>query len=652
MTKKVAQWRNLIISLLILEILVAVGLYTFLMSMLFLVLMIYIIAKNILIFISLAILTNILDSETQSVAEALDVDSRNALVFGGVGLIQYDENYNITWVSDLLVALNVRIVGVKLLEWQPTLASLFENDEIRIVELKGRKFEVYNSEETRLLFLKDVTQYVSMKQDYDDQQMCVGYITIDNYEETLNNVDEEKMSQIRTQARHIINEWATSNGMIIRSYRTGGYLLFFNERIYAKQVENKFAILNTFKDEMAKFDEVMTLSIGIGRGTRVLRELEQMATQALNLTYSRGGDQVAIKSGKDKVRYFGGTTESVGKSSKVRTRVIAQTLSGLIRRSSNVLVMGHQNSDLDSLGASLGAARIAQGYDKKVNVILRMDSLEDKTGKVVEEIMDDPDYESLILSPADALEVIGKDTLLIVVDTHKPELVISQTLLNTVKNRVVIDHHRRDEAFIESPILTYLESSASSAVELLIELSDYQRADVHITETDATIMYAGMLVDTNYFRQRTGVRTFNVAAKLKELSADVPKAYDMLRDSFEETVEVLQITENAYRYGKSVLIAEAKEEQEHTRTILAKCSNQMLNISGVNAAFTIARVGRNMVAISARSSGLINVQVIMEAMGGGGHFTMAACQKQDTSIHDVRIELEKAIDDYFKNTGE
>ncbi|MBO6047965.1 MAG: DHH family phosphoesterase, partial [Erysipelotrichaceae bacterium] len=328
MTKKVAQWRNLIISLLILEILVAVGLYTFLTSMLFLVLMVYIIGKNILIFISLAILTNILDSETQSVAEALDVDSRNALVFGGVGLIQYDENYNITWVSDLLVALNVRIVGVKLLEWQPTLASLFENDEIRIVELKGRKFEVYNSEETRLLFLKDVTQYVSMKQDYDDQQMCVGYITIDNYEETLNNVDEEKMSQIRTQARHIINEWATSNGMIIRSYRTGGYLLFFNERIYAKQVENKFAILNTFKDEMAKFDEVMTLSIGIGRGTRVLRELEQMATQALNLTYSRGGDQVAIKSGKDKVRYFGGTTESVGKSSKVRTRVIAQTLSG------------------------------------------------------------------------------------------------------------------------------------------------------------------------------------------------------------------------------------------------------------------------------------------------------------------------------------
>ena len=434
--------------------------------------------------------------------------------------------------------------------------------------------------------------------------------------------------------------------------RTGGYLLFFNERIYAKQVENKFAILNTFKDEMAKFGEVMTLSIGIGRGTRVLRELEQMATQALNLTYSRGGDQVAIKSGKDKVRYFGGTTESVGKSSKVRTRVIAQTLSGLIRRSSNVLVMGHKNSDLDSLGSSLGAARIAQGYGKKVNVILKMDSIEEKTKAVAEALLQRPEYESLILTPIEALEVVGKDTLLIIVDNHKPELVISQSVLNAVRNRVVIDHHRRDEAFIDAPILTYLESSASSAVELVIELSDYQRVDVNITDVDATIMYAGMLVDTNYFRQRTGVRTFTVAAKLRELSADVSKAYDMLRDSFEETVEILKITENAYRYKRSILIAEADDEREHSRTILAKCSNQMLNISDVKAAFTIAQVDRTTVAISARSSGQVNVQMIMEHMGGGGHFTMAACQKQDMTIREVRIELEKAIDDYFNNIGE
>lgn len=652
MTKKVMQLRNLFVFILAAEVFVTFSLYLILTTKTLFVLAVYITIRNIIAFGFVIYGSSILEKNSLSVAEALDVDAKNALIFGGVGLIQYDENRNITWISDLLKAMNINIVGVKLLEWQPTLASLFENDDIKVIDVKGKKFEVYNSMETRLMYLKDMTQYLSLEQDYEDQQMCLGYVTIDNYEETLENADEPKMALIQSKCRQILIDWAYSNGMIIRRFKSGGYLVFFNERIYKKQVENKFAILDAFKRECVELDEVMTLSIGIGRGTRVLRELEELASQALSLTYSRGGDQVAIKSGKDNVRFFGGTTDSFEKSSKVRARVIAQSLTGLIKRSRNVLIMGHKNSDLDSFGASIGMARIVEAYDKKVNIVLDYDSLEEKTAAVAADLRDDYRYNGLIINAVDALERVYRDTLLIVVDNHKPSLAISIALLDKTRNKVIIDHHRRGEEFIETPVLTYLEPSASSTVELIVELFDYQSADLRINDLDATIMYSGMLVDTNYFRQRVGVRTFQSAADLKDMQADVSRAYEFLEDSFDRTVEVMNITKSAYQFYDDILIACGKEEDEHTKTTLAKASNKLLEVSNIKAAFTVGRVSKTSVAISARSSKDINVQMIMEALGGGGHFSMAACQIDNETIEGATKRLEEAIDTYFENRGD
>lgn len=652
MTKRVLQLRNIFVTLIIIETLLLLGLCMTLKSSIFLTISIYAIVKNLILAVFLILLMRAMEKDSLSVAQVLDVDARNALIYGGVGLVQYDENRTITWVSDLMTAMNVNIVGVKLLEWQPTLASLFENEEIIIINLKGRKFECYNSEDTKLIFLKDVTQYLSVKQDYDDSQMCVAYITVDNYDETLESVDEPKMVMIQAKVRQIIVDWAYENGMILRNYKSGGYLAFFNEPIYRKQVENKFSILDKFKEETAEFDEVMTLSMGIGRGTRILRELEQLASQALTLTYSRGGDQVAIKSGKDKVRYFGGNTELSEKTSKVRTRVISTTLTGLIKRSSGVLVMGHKNSDLDSLGGSLGIARIVQSCGQKVKIVLDMESLEPKTAAVVQSLRETKGYREIIINPHDALERVTKDTLLIVVDNHKPELAISKPLLEKVKNKVVIDHHRRGEAFIEAPILTYLEPSASSTVELLVGICDYQKDPVEISETDATIMYTGMLIDTNYFRQRVGVRTFQSAATLRDWGADVSKAYEILQDDYQTSVEVVGLAERAYRYSDDILISVGQDDKEYGRETLAKSSNRLLDISGINAAFTIGRVARDTVAISARSNKNINVQMIMELMGGGGHFTMAACTRENKTVTEVEQELEKAIKDYFEDRSE
>lgn len=652
MTRKLTQLRNLAILLLILEPVIIAVIYLFFPLVRIFSVLIYASIKNIILVVALIYLSYILDNNALSVADALDEDAKNSLIYGGIALLQYDDNRNITWVSDLFIANKVKIIGLKVLDWQPTLAGLFENEEVKLIDIKGKKFEAYNNEDTHMLYLKDVSEYISLQQDYEDQQICVAYITVDNFDETLENLNESTAAKVQSIARQTIIDWAVENGMIIRRYKTGGYVAVFNERIYRKQVENKFGILDSFKKKCLELDEVLTLSIGIGRGTRVLRELEELAASALQLTYSRGGDQVVIKSGKDNVRFFGGTTDVFEKSSKVRARVIAQSMAGIIKRSSNVFIMGHKFSDLDSLGASVAMARIVQAYNVRCNIILDFNSLEEKTANVAQIMVKDKRYDGLICSAVEAMERVGRDTLLIVVDNHKPSLAISNGLLETVKNKIIIDHHRRGEEFIDTPILTYLEPSASSTVELIVELYNYQNVDVEYNDLDATIMYAGILVDTNSFKQRVGVRTFQSAATLKELNADVVKAYELLEDSYEKTIEITNITKTAQPYREHILIAVCDNSYEVSSTSLAKSSNKLLEVSDVMASFSIGKISKNLTAISARSSRDINVQMIMERMGGGGHFTMAACQIENKEPEEVSVLLKEAIDQYFLERGD
>ena len=652
MTRKILHVRNLVIALLVGECLTLFGFYLITDSPLVLSFSIYAFIKNIILTFVFVYLTYVYENNTVSVSEALNVDAKNAFLFGGIGLIQYDETRNIVWTSDLFKEMNINLIGVKLLEWQPHLMSIFEDEDIKIIDIKGKKFEAYNNQETKLIYLKDVSQYLSLRQDYLDQQVCMGYITIDNYEETLEHADEPKMALIQSRSRQVIVDWAYSNGIIIRRFKSGGYLIFLNERIYQKQVENKFAILDTFKEMSQELDEVMTLSIGIGRNSRVLRELDEMASSALNLTYSRGGDQVAVKSGGDKVRFFGGNSDTFETGSKVRARVIAQSMAGLIRNSGQVYIMGHKNSDFDSFGASIGMARLAQGYGKEAKIIIDYDSIEQKAKEVAMMVKNHPAYKGMIISPVEALEKVNKDTLLFIVDNHKPSLAISKVLLERVRNKVIIDHHRRGEEFIEAPTLTYLAPGASSTVELVVELCEYQNVDIKIKELDATIMYAGMLVDTNFFKQRVGVRTFQSAAYLKDLQANVSQAYEYLEDSYEETVKRLSITQKAYQFYPYILIAIGDENQEFSRTTLAKASNAMLDVSNIKATFTIGKTDKNQVAISARSSKDINVQIIMENLGGGGHFSMAAALFEDKSLSEVQALLEEKIQEYIEDRGE
>lgn len=647
MTVKMVKLRNTFVILLLMELVLALLSYILFSSKTSLVLAVYILVKNIIILGLIFYLSNLINENNLSVSEVVNDEAKNAFIFGGVGLIKYDENRNISWVSDLFTEWKINIVGKKLLEWQPLLASLFEDDDIKIIDIKSRKFEVYNSKESRILYLKDVSDYIGMYKEFEDQQICVAYITVDNYDESIEQADEQTAASIQSTSRQIILDWAKDNGVILKRYKSDGYIAVFNERTYRKQVEDKFKLLDVFREQAEQLGQVMTLSIGIGRGSNILRELDELAFSALSLAYSRGGDQATVKTNDEPIRYFGGNSESYEKSSMIRARVIAQTLAGIIKQADNIFIMGHKQSDFDSFGASIAMYAMCKAYEKKVYIIIDNDSLEEKTAVIARNLQDDERYRGVFISPLRAQELTLEQTLLVIVDNHKPSLAIDYNILDIVKNKVVIDHHRRGEEFIDLPLLTYLEPAASSTVELIVELFDYQKERVCVTEREATIMYTGMLIDTNYFKTRVGTRTFQAAAKLKDLQANVSEAYKYLEDDYDTTLTKLSITQTAYRYGSDILIAFGKPDKIYSRTLLAKAGNELLGISGVKAVFIVGKTKKEEVSISARSTRDINVQLIMEKLGGGGHFSMAACQLKMEEITKAINLLEEAINMYL-----
>ena len=647
MVKKLIQLRKILISLLLLEFIFSLLGYLFFKSEVSFFLAVYVFIKNTICILVILYASSVINDANYSIQEALNKETKNALIFGGVGLVKYDENRNIVWMSDLLHELGIRQIGHKLLEWQPLLASLFDDDDVKVIDIESRKYEAYNSKTSRLIFLKDVTDYETVAKEYEDQQLCVAYLTIDNYDESIEYADEQKAASIQSTTRQIILDWAVANGIILKRYKSDGYIAIFNERIYRKQIEDHFRILDDFKNKIEELGEVMALSIGIGRGSTVLRELEEMAISAISMAYSRGGDQVIVKSNNEDIRYFGGNSESNEKINRIRARVIAQSLSALIKQADNVMIMGHKQSDFDSFGASIAMLAISRAYEKKAQIVIDLDSIEEKTKQIATELKGDKRYNDVFVSPARVSEYVQPGTLLISVDNHKPSLAISEALLDMVENKVVIDHHRRGEEFIDLPLLTYLEPAASSAVELIVELFNYLREDITVTEREATIMYAGMLIDTNYFRTRVGSRTFLAAASLRDMQANVARAYEFLQDDYKTTIEKLSISENCYQFGNDILIAYGKEDEFYSRTLLAKAGNELMNIAGIKAVFIVGRVSKETIAISARSRKEINVQRIMEQLGGGGHFSMAACQIKEDNLKNVLNSLEEAINQYL-----
>ncbi len=586
-----------------------------------------------------------------SITRVLGTDAKEAFGYGEIGIVTYDEKGNVTWMSDLCHERKLVELNKKIALSIPQITPLIQG-EVDIIEVQAqdRYYEVLRKEDTLILFIKDITALKLLQKQYTDESLVLGLINLDNYEEAIQYVDEHKASSITGTIRQSIIEWSKEYNMVLRRYRNDRYMLVTNEQNYRKIVNDKFKILDIIRRDAEKLDVAITLSMSFARGTNDIMALDEMAFSALELAQSRGGDQVVYKKFGQDPKFFGGTTEAFEKRSRVRVRVMAQTIKDLISEASNVIVFGHQNADYDSMGATLGMSSLVRSYHKEAFVIIS-GGLEEKLGLGMEKYMDVLSKRHQFMTEDEALSLMDENTLVIAVDHHILNQSSGQAVILNSKRVIIIDHHRRGTDLIPNTILLYIEPSASSTSELISELMAYQKTQVDISEIEATFMFTGILIDTHRFRNHVGTRTFEAAAQLKKLGADVLEADELLKDNFSEYEMKATASRQLQLLDHGVVISALDESRKIPRAILSQVADNILSIKDIEAAFVIAVAPDNRVSISARSKGNVNVQVIMEVFHGGGHFSAAAAQIENKTVKEINTKLIETINKYFSEEG-
>lgn len=509
------------------------------------------------------------------------------------------------------------------------------------VTIGDRQFTAFASktEQGHILCLVDDTYYKAINREYVEKHPVVALAHFDNREELARDSSGSEDARIASEVEQVLTEWAQSMGGFLRRLSGGRFLILTDEIHIRQAMEKRFEVLDKIREIKAGERRSATVSIGVARGAESLQEAEQWARKALEMALGRGGDQVAVKQKNDTYEFFGGLSKGVEKRDKVRTRVIAATLSDHIKESENVLIMGHRFSDLDSMGAAVGLwSAITKALHKPAFVVV--DRQQTLAGQIVERIDANSGDRVVFLSPMDAMEQLSPRTLLIVVDTHSPDFVESRELLNHVSRVVVIDHHRLMVKRIDNAIVFYHEPYASSASEMVAELVQYI-GDSTLTQHEAEALLAGIMLDTKSFVLKTGVRTFEAAAYLRRRGADTVEVKRMFADSIDSYKAKYKIVSGA-EIQQNCVIACADKEFPDIRVVSSQAADELLSIRGVKASFVIYPTG-NVMNISARSLGDINVQLVMEVLGGGGHLTMAATQLPNLTIEQARTKLVAAI---------
>lgn len=577
-----------------------------------------------------------------SVTKILGTRSKQALDYGQVEMITLDEHNLVTWMSELFADKEQIEIGIGITEIFPQLKPLFEGEEDVKIKIEDEVYLVSLLGTNDILYFKNITTQTSLEISNRNNQLVLGIAHLDNYDETTQYEEEQTIALIDSNIRQSVVNWADKHQMFVRRIRPDRYLLVLTEKAFEDITKERFSILHDVRKEATKLDTNITLTMAFARKNDNFKELEDMTNKALEMGQSRGGDQVVINTHEAPMKYYGGNTEAVEKRSKVRVRVMAQNLAEYISQSSQVFIVGHRNSDFDSFGSSLGVSSIASVYKSNVHIVLDMDDIEENLQKSIiaheNEMKKDHDF----ISVSHALSIMDKSSLLIMVDHHSVSQTQFPELLEACENIIVIDHHRRSGEYTFDPKLTYIESSASSASELIIELFPYHRRNVVISRIQATFMYTGMLIDTNHFRNRSGSRTFEAAAELRKFGADLDLADEMLKDDYQEFELKNKILSKSQVFEENYVIATYKDG-DIPRAIMSQVADEILSVRNIDASFVIAYVEEDVVAVSSRSNGKLNVQNVMERLGGGGHFTGAAVQLRGHSINDVVTMVQDAI---------
>ena len=510
------------------------------------------------------------------------------------------------------------------------------------VKSKEKDKKKENEYMTTLYFI-DETKNIELEQKYNDSKLCVGIIMIDNYDEIMQRVPDEDKPVLIAQIEKSLYDWATEfEGLIIKSERDT-FVIVVEQKYIEKLEEEKFRILDKIKEISIPGKLQSTLSIAISTEGKSNYEKYKSAQSIIDIALGRGGDQAIIR--KDgKYIFFGGRAQEIEKRTKVKARIVAHALEELIQESENVIIMGHTNSDIDAMGASLGVYRLVKTNNKEAYIVNETagSSLENfiKTAKEQEE------YKDTIIGKEEALSKITEETLLVVVDTHKTTYVEVPELLEKTNKIVVIDHHRRSTDFIENAILTFHEVYASSACELVTELIEYSENDITLSQIEIEGLYAGIMMDTKNFTFKTGVRTFEAAAYLRKCGVDIIKVKKWFQSDLETYHKISEIVANAEIVNDSIGISIYDKQDANSNIVCAKAADELLTISDITASFVIGNLG-DKICISGRSIGDINVQVILEKLGGGGHITLAGAQVEGMTIEEVKQELIIRINEYF-----
>ena len=497
------------------------------------------------------------------------------------------------------------------------------------------------------LYLYDDTALHIALQEIDDQSLAVGMIYLDNYEEALESVEEVRRSLLIALIDRKVNKYISALDGISKKLEKDKYLVILRKKAIARLQQARFDLLEEVKTVNIGNEMAVTISIGVGLDGLTYAQNYEFARNAIDLALGRGGDQAVIKT-PESITYYGGKSQQIEKNTRVKARVKAHALREIITGKDMVLVMGHRMPDADSFGAVVGIYRIAQTLGRKVHIVLN--EVTPAIQPMVALFKNNPDYEEdMIIGNQQAIEAAGSNTVLIVVDVNKPALTECPDLLRFCKSVVVLDHHRQGTETIENATLSYVEPYASSACEMVSEILQYTYDNIKIHPEEADCMYSGIVIDTNNFMTKTGVRTFEAAAFLRRNGADVTRVRKLFRENALEYKARADAVSQAEIYKQSFAISICSAEDLPSPTVIgAQAANELLNIKGIKASFVLTDY-QGKIYVSARSIDEVNVQIIMERMGGGGHMNTAACQMEGVGIIEAIGALKQTIDSMLEN---
>lgn len=574
--------------------------------------------------------------------------------FGDIVILVYNEVDEVIWVSQTTLLKKDDVLGQRIYDLIPDFDDLavLENSQSIFTELGGKTFQIEINTGLKVVYLKDVSAKVIQDAKVEQERPFIGHVVIDNYQDVIISLGEADFVLYVTEVKEAIMNWAKKYNLFIRSYGNDSFLIVGEEMNYQAIMQDNFSIVDEVRKSTSQSDNPLTISIGIGKGntTSILRTSE-LSYMALNMALSRGGDQVVVNVFGKPLEYYGAKNEVKQTRSHVRGRVLATSLANLIKTSKNVLIMGHKNMDFDALGASMGVWAICKNLKAKAYFVYEDDLVETQTKRAFKQVFSNDEISEMSVTPAKALQLVTDQTLVVVVDTHRPDSTMQPKILDKCKEICVIDHHRKGDSFINDPIFQYHEPQSSSASELVTELIFYQTNKVNLTEEIANFLLSGICLDTKFFKSGTSGKTFEMAMILKNYQASVEIVNEFFKEEYEEMKLISSIVSSSKALYPGIFMAKGEDNDTITRTVLSKVAEEILSTKGIQAVFVVGKTNQNEVSISARSLTDFNVQIIMESLGGGGHFSKAATQLQNETIDHVCAMLEEKVRIFLRDSG-